>query len=107
LVIISPPFSDKILPYGEKKGKEIPNFDGLGCADFVRHKSEQYIFDLVGIGEKEGVKLMYVAQTKHLEMVEKDLVEFIHRVATDKKASPAEIAVLPEIARVLYDQFPR
>jgi len=50
---------------------------------------------------------MYVAQTKHLEMVEKDLVEFIHRVATDKKASPAEIAVLPEIARVLYDQFPR
>lgn len=49
---------------------------------------------------------MYVAQTRHLEMVEKDLVEFIHRVATDKKASPAEIAILPEIARVLYDQFP-
>lgn len=31
------------------------------------------------------------------------LVEFVKRVASDKKASPAEIATLPEIARLLVE----
>lgn len=31
-----------------------------------------------------------------------DLLKFIHRVALDKNASPAEIAVLPEIAKLLF-----
>lgn len=29
------------------------------------------------------------------------LAEFVERVSTDKKASPAELAVLPEIVKVL------
>lgn len=36
----------------------------------------------------------------------KDLVAFVHRVSTDKEASPAEIAALPEIAKVLFDEYP-
>ena len=30
-----------------------------------------------------------------------DLTAFVHRVATNEKASPAEIEVLPEIAKIL------
>lgn len=35
------------------------------------------------------------------EQVINDLVVFVHRITTDEKATPAEIAVLPEIARIL------
>lgn len=31
-----------------------------------------------------------------------DLLAFVHRVALDEKATPAELAVLPEIARIIY-----
>ena len=49
---------------------------------------------------------MTVATSEQLKAVTKDLVDFVHRVATNEKATPAEIAVLPEIAKVLLDQFP-
>ena len=42
---------------------------------------------------------------EHLSAVTEDLVQFVHRVATEKNASPAEIAALPEIAKVLYRVF--
>lgn len=35
------------------------------------------------------------------EQVIVDLVAFVHRIATDKQATPAEIAALPEVARIL------
>lgn len=35
-----------------------------------------------------------------------DLTQFVHRVALDKNASPAEIAALPEIAKVLVGLMP-
>lgn len=50
---------------------------------------------------------MHMAKTENLDSVEKDLVAFVHRVATNEKATPAEIAALPEVARVLFDQFPK
>ena len=31
------------------------------------------------------------------------LVDFVKRVASDKKATPEEVAALPEIARLLFD----
>ena len=31
----------------------------------------------------------------------KDLLQFVHRVALDKNASPAEVTALPEIAKAL------
>ena len=31
-----------------------------------------------------------------------DLLKFVHRVALDKNASPAEVAALPEIAKALF-----
>lgn len=36
-----------------------------------------------------------------LESVTDDLVAFVHRVSTSENATPAEIAALPEIAKVL------
>lgn len=36
-----------------------------------------------------------------------NLVEFVKRVSGDKKASPAELAALPEIARLLFDEAHR
>lgn len=39
---------------------------------------------------------------EQLQAVTEDLVQFVHRVATEKDASPAEIAALPEVAKVLY-----
>lgn len=35
-----------------------------------------------------------------------DLTQFVHRVALDKNASPAEISALPEIAKVLVGLMP-
>ena len=35
-----------------------------------------------------------------------DLVAFVHRVALNEKATPAEIAALPEIAKVLFRLSP-
>ena len=40
-----------------------------------------------------------------LASVTDDLVRFVHRVADDKNATPAEIAALSEIAKVLYRVF--
>lgn len=42
---------------------------------------------------------------EQLEAVTADLVQFVHRVALNEKATPAEIAALPEIAKVLYRNF--
>lgn len=47
-----------------------------------------------------------IATTEQQEVVVNDLVEFVHRVALDKNASPAEIAALPEIAKVLCAVMP-
>lgn len=42
---------------------------------------------------------------EQLMTVTEDLLQFIHRVALNEKATPAEIAALPEIAKVLYGNF--
>ncbi len=47
----------------------------------------------------------YSPSVKQLAAVTDDLVRFVHRVVDDKNASPAEIAALPEIAKVLYRVF--
>lgn len=49
---------------------------------------------------------MIVATSEQLKTVTKDLVEFVHRVAANEKATPAEIAALPEIVKILFNQFP-
>lgn len=48
---------------------------------------------------------MIFATKEQLDMVAEDLVKFVHRVATDKKATPEEIAVLPEIVKVLCENI--
>ena len=53
------------------------------------------------------VNSVYLAKDENLDLVEEDLVAFVHRVAANEKATPAEIAALPEVARVLFDQFPK
>ncbi len=42
---------------------------------------------------------------KQLAAVTDDLVQFVHRVTANENATPAEIAALPEIAKVLYRVF--
>lgn len=37
------------------------------------------------------------------EEIIKSLARFVTRVAEDEKATPAEIAALPEVARVLFE----
>jgi len=37
--------------------------------------------------------------------LEDDLAAFVHRVALNEKASPAEIVALPEIAKALFTQW--
>ncbi len=44
---------------------------------------------------------MFKLNQEQFDLVTQDLVGFVHRVATDRNASPAEISVLPEIAKVL------
>lgn len=43
--------------------------------------------------------------SKQLTDVTDDLVRFVHRVTEKENATPAEIAALPEIAKVLYRVF--
>lgn len=38
---------------------------------------------------------------EQFEQVIVDLVAYVHRITTDEKATPAEIAALPEIAKIL------
>jgi len=40
-----------------------------------------------------------------LAAVTEDLVAFVHRVSAGEKTSPAEIAALPEIAKVIYQFY--
>ena len=49
----------------------------------------------------------YTAQYKDEAMaaIIDDLAQFIHRVATNEKATPAEIAALPEVAKVLCENM--
>nr|WP_325222731.1 hypothetical protein [uncultured Oscillibacter sp.] len=49
---------------------------------------------------------MQIATLDQQEAVANDLVEFVHRVALDKNATPAEIAALPEVAKVLCGLMP-
>ena len=42
-----------------------------------------------------------VVSREEAKEITADLLHFIHRVASDKNATPAEIAALPEIAKVL------
>lgn len=49
---------------------------------------------------------MQIATTEQQEAVAKGLVDFVHRVALDKNATPAEIAALPEVAKVLCGLMP-
>lgn len=44
---------------------------------------------------------MFISSDSQRKQVAEDLTEFVHRVARDKNASPAEIAALPEVAKVL------
>ena len=55
-----------------------------------------------GFGEP---KPAFSPTTEQLVSVTNDLVRFVHRVADSENASPAEIAALPEIAKVLYRVF--
>lgn len=55
-----------------------------------------------GFGEP---KPAFSPTREQLTSVTDDLVRFVHRVTDDKKATPAEIAALPEIAKVLYRVF--
>lgn len=50
--------------------------------------------------------MIAIATIEQQEAVVKDLVEFVHRVALDKNATPAEIAALPEVAKVLCGLMP-
>ncbi len=52
------------------------------------------------------VRGMQIATVEQQEAVTEDLVEFVHRVALDKNATPAEIAALPEVAKVLCGLMP-
>lgn len=49
---------------------------------------------------------LYVLTKEQEEEIARDLLQFIHRVALDKNASPAEIAALPEVAKVLMWMIP-
>ena len=49
---------------------------------------------------------MQIATLDQQEAVANDLVEFVPRVALDKNATPAEIAALPEVAKVLCGLMP-
>lgn len=49
---------------------------------------------------------MQIATLDQQEAVANDLVEFVHRVALDQNATPAEIAALPEVAKVLCGLMP-
>lgn len=56
---------------------------------------------------EEGERVMGgIASLEQQEEVLKDLVAFVHRVALNEKASPAEIAALPEIAKILIMAMP-
>lgn len=46
---------------------------------------------------------VFVPATEPFKSVTEDLTQFIHRVALNENASPAEIAALPEVARVLFE----
>lgn len=54
----------------------------------------------------EGMRTLYVLSREQEEEIARDLLQFIHRVALDKNASPAEIAALPEVAKVLMWLIP-
>lgn len=47
-----------------------------------------------------------IASLEQQEKVLEDLVAFVHRVALNEKATPAEIAALPEIAKILILAMP-
>lgn len=40
---------------------------------------------------------------EHAELLVRSLTRFVERVSEDKKATPAELEALPEIARLLLD----
>lgn len=44
-----------------------------------------------------------IANSEQVKQISEDLTAFIHRVSLNEKASPAEIAVLPEIAKCLCE----
>ncbi len=47
--------------------------------------------------------MIIAASTEKSKQIIDDLAQFIHRVATNEKATPAEIAALPEVAKVLLE----
>lgn len=55
------------------------------------------------IGEitRKEANTMFKLNQEQFDLMAKVLVSFVCRVAEDKNASPAEISVLPEIAKVL------
>lgn len=44
---------------------------------------------------------MFKLNQEQFDLMAQDLVTFVRRVAADKNASPAELAALPEIVKVL------
>ncbi|MCI9224982.1 MAG: hypothetical protein HFE91_05905 [Acutalibacter sp.] len=48
---------------------------------------------------------MMISSEEQRRQIAKDLTEFVHRVATDQNASPAEFTALPEIAKVLCTDY--
>lgn len=55
---------------------------------------------------KREVNVMVLVTQEQANAMTADLVAFVHRVALDKNATPAEIAALPEIAKVLFRLSP-
>ena len=43
-----------------------------------------------------------IITTEELNNITKDLLAFIHRVSLNEKATPAELAVRPEVAKTIY-----
>lgn len=52
--------------------------------------------------QHKEVKQMNTTKEQH-ELLIKSLVRFVERVAEDKKATPAELAALPEIVKLLLN----
>lgn len=49
--------------------------------------------------------MIIAVSTEKSKQIIDDLAQFIHRVATNEKATPAEIAALPEVAKVLCENM--
>ena len=49
---------------------------------------------------------MVLVTQEQADAITADLAAFVHRVALDRAATPAEVAALPEIAKILFRLSP-